>query len=455
MPMRILKFTDKRKKYNNPGRKLWDEEETDMKRRVLKKILTIALSAVLIGSMAGCGGEDATETSQIESAQETVTESESDIEASKTEESIVGGEHDTADAEESKEEQAAASHEPGEIYEDAVTLAKNMKLGWNLGNTLDAEGGNGLDTEISWGQPRTTHELISYVRDCGFTTIRIPTTWHKHIKDGVIDEAWMDRVQEVVDWSLEEGFYVILNSHHDCDQYYPSKSHLAESKEYIKNVWTQVAERFKDYDEHLIFESMNEPRLKGTDIEWWFSNDDAKGIESIECIVELNQVFVDTVRNGGSKNETRFLMVPSAIGSPDNALNDHFSMPEDTISDHLILEVHAYTPYDFAMNKNGYDTWRSDKASELNFMGRLKGTFINNGYGVVIDEFGATNKDNLNARCAWARDYCGRASSMGISCVLWDNGGTGVGEENFGMIDRKNLSVYYPELLEAMLQQYK
>lgn len=423
-----------------------------MKKLLSKKICAVAVSLALATAFGGCGSEapSAQEPAQeVEQVEVTPTENQAKEETTPVEETVV--------EEEVVEEIVLppVSHEPGEIAEDAVTFAKNMKLGWNLGNTLDAEGGSGLNTETSWGQPKTTKELISFVRDAGFTTIRIPTTWHQHIKDGVIDEEWMDRVQEVVDWSLGEGLYVILNSHHDCDQYYPTRDHMDKSKEFISTVWTQVAERFKDYDEHLVFESMNEPRLKGTDIEWWFDASNERGIEAIECIVELNQLFVDIVRNSGGNNENRFLMVPSAMGAPDNAMNSHFSMPKDTVENRLILEVHAYTPYDFAMNKNGYDTWRSDKASELNFMGKLKATFIDKGYGVVIDEFGATNKDNLLARCAWARDYCSRASMFGIACVLWDNGGTGVGEENFGMIDRKNLTIYYPELLQAMLQQFE
>lgn len=338
----------------------------------------------------------------------------------------------------------------------AVELTKEMKLGWNLGNTLDATDGSGLSSETSWSQPKTTKKLISYVKEAGFTTIRIPVSWGNHMTDGKIDEKWMNRVQEIVDWALEEDLYVIINSHHDNPYYYPSDENLENAKKYLTDVWTQVSSRFKDYDDHLIFEAMNEPRFANTEIEWWFSDTDSKGINCIENINVLNQVFVDTVRSSGGQNKYRFLMVPSAIAAPQNATNAHFVMPTDTVSNKLILSVHAYTPYDFTMNDFGYDVWSlGSKSYEFNFMRDLKREFIDQGYGVVIGEFGATNKDNLESRVLWAKEYVGTASSLGIPCVLWDNGGTDVGNENFGMIDRKNLKIYYPELLDEMLNAYK
>ena len=340
----------------------------------------------------------------------------------------------------------------------SVDYAKQLKLGWNLGNTLDALGNSGLETETAWGQPKTTKEMIKYVKDAGFTSIRVPVSWGQHTdKDFHIDKAWMGRVTEVVDYAYDAGLYVIINSHHDNDKkyYYPDDKNYENSEKYIETIWSQVADNFKDYDQHLIFESMNEPRLSGTSKEWWFQPNDAEGVASIKNISKLNQVFVDTVRKSGGNNDKRYLMVPSNAASPSNALNDAFTMPTDS-DEHIILSVHAYTPYDFAMNYGGgYKDWSETKGKDLSFMDDLNKKFILNGYGVVIGEFGATNKNNLDARVAWAKQYTEKAASYGIPCFLWDNGGTDSGDENFGMINRSARSVYFPEILDTMKASYE
>lgn len=344
------------------------------------------------------------------------------------------------------------------IADNAVDFAANMKLGWNLGNTLDANGGqkNSLTSETSWGQPLTTKEMIEFVKASGFTTIRIPVSWANHTDEEFnIDAEWMARVKEIVDWSLDAGLYVILNSHHDNDVYYPTAENSDRAVKYLATIWTQIAEEFKDYDERLVFQAMNEPRLAGTPIEWWFQQNDAKGIAAIKQINVLNQIFVTTIRDNKSEcNQKRYLMVGSYAASPDFALNSAFVVPDDP-SNRLMISIHAYTPYDFAMNANGYKNWDGTHVGDLGFIQRLNNTFVQKGYGVVIDEFGATNKGNDADRIAWAKDYTGKAANFGISCVLWDNGGTNIGEENFGMIDRRNLKIFFPDLLDAYLSSYK
>ena len=340
--------------------------------------------------------------------------------------------------------------------DSAVEMAANMKLGWNLGNTLDAVGGEGLDSETSWGQPKVTKEQLSYIKDCGFTTVRIPVSWSNHVDaDNKIDAKWMARVKQIVDYACDSDLYVIINSHHDCERYYPTEDNFEEASKYLKDIWSQIADTFADYGNKLIYESMNEPRLKGTGKEWWFQASDKEGTAAIETIVKLNQVFVDTVReNGKGYNGTRYLMVPSYCASADFALHNSFVMPADKVDGKLIVSIHAYTPYDFTMNSKGYKEWDASRKNELGFMKKLDKKFTQNGYGVVIGEFGATNKGNINDRVAWAKDYSELAASLGIACVLWDNGGTQIGEENFGMINRKELKVYYPELLDALLSGY-
>ena len=121
----------------------------------------------------------------------------------------------------------------------------------------------------------------------------------------------------------------------------------------------------------------------------------------------------------------------------------------------MILSVHAYSPYDFAMNTNGYTEWTEERAPELSFLDDLYEKFVKNGYGVVIGEMGAINKDNYEDRIAWAKDYTEKASANKMSCFLWDNNGTKIGSENFAMIDRRNQKIYYPEMLQAMLANYQ
>lgn len=262
-----------------------------------------------------------------------------------------------------------------EIADNSVDFTKNLGLGWNLGNTLDATG-DGLSSETSWGQPKATKELIDFVKESGFTTIRIPISWSKHVDENYkIDDEWFDRVNEVVDYAIDDGFYVIINSHHDNDAYYPSSERYEESSKYLSTLWKQIAERFADYDEQLIFEGMNEPRLSETNKEWWFADNDEDGIDSIETISKLDQDFVDTVRAAGGFNETRYLMVTSNRADPWMALHASFTLPTDP-ADRLIVSVHAYSPYDFAMNGNGYSTWDGSKIGELSFMEKLNETYV-------------------------------------------------------------------------------
>lgn len=409
----------------------------------MKKITSVLCAVLMCASMlGGCGSSD----SSSSDSKATTTKAAEDASAND------GG--NGGGSEDGGEETPA---DKPVLADNSVDYAANMKLGWNLGNTLDAIGGSGLDSEVAWGQPYTTKELIQFVKDSGFDSIRIPVSWGQHTDDNYqIDGEWMARVKEIVQWAYDSGLYIILNSHHDNDFYYPTEEHYEKSEEYIKAIWAQIAEEFKDFDEQLIFESMNEPRLAGTNKEWWFNDSDPEGVESIQVISKLNQVFVDTVRATGGNNATRFLMVPSNAAAVQNALNSAFTLPNDTAENRIILSVHAYTPYDFAMNfSGGTAEWTRSGKSQLSFMDNLNEKFIQNGVGVVIGEFGATNKGNDEARVEWAKDYVGKAKDLGIACVLWDNGGIKVGDENFGMIDRTMLTIYFPQLLQTMVDAYK
>lgn len=342
---------------------------------------------------------------------------------------------------------------------EGLEFVKDMKLGWNLGNTMDAETktSDEYQGETAWGAPMTTEEMILAVKEAGFNTVRLPVTWHTHVdEDFNISEVWLNRVQEVVDFAYDNGMYVILNIHHDIVKkyYYPTYETLENTKKYSKAIWTQVSEKFKDYDEHLIFESINEPRLKGTDNEWWIDTSTDLGKEAIDCIMQVNQEFVDLVRASGGKNETRYLMTPSYCASPDYAVSDLFSLPDDPAG-RTMVSVHAYQPYNFAldanMNNNNFVADRMGKSLETLMKG-LYDKFTSKGIPVVIGEFGSRNKgDNLESRISHAGYYVAAAKAAGITCVWWDNNAfTGSGEL-FGLFDRKAMSWKYPDIVLALV----
>lgn len=343
---------------------------------------------------------------------------------------------------------------------EALRFTHSMGAGFNLGNTFDAtrDGfkGNDLTIETYWGNPKVNKEMITALKNAGFSTLRLPVSWHNHVNDDfIINKPWLDRVQEVVDYAYDQGMYIILNTHHDMHKKYcyPSSDYLDVSSRYIVSIWQQIAERFKDYDHRLIFEGMNEPRLKDTAHEWNFQGNCKECQDAAYCINHLNQLFVDTVRASGGNNADRYLMVPTYGAAPGNANLDAFRMPNDTIENHLIVSVHAYTPYAFALDKSGTRDFGISQTSEIIFfMNQLHKRFIANGIPVVIGEYGAVNKDgNLQARVDFTSFYVATATGRGIPCCWWDNGGfTGDGEL-FGLLNRRDYTYSDPEIVEAIM----
>lgn len=348
---------------------------------------------------------------------------------------------------------------------EAMAFVKDMKIGWNLGNTFDATNdynrGDDLKIESSWVGVKTTEEMIEAVHQAGFNTLRLPVSWHNHVDENfTINTPWLDRVQQVVDWAMARDMYVILNTHHDVypQYYYPDEKNYETSEKYITTIWAQLAERFQDYDQHLIFEGMNEPRPVGTSQEWWFNQDDPYCQEVAGCINKLNQAFVDTVRASGGKNADRYLMVTPYCASPEAALNtEWFKLPQDSAENKLIVSVHAYRPYDFALEMPGVDSYdpvkNAGQLSEIiSFMNSLYKTYVVNGIPVVLGEYGAMEKnDNLQDRATFYAYYVATASSRNIPCVVWDNHAFTSGER-FGLLDRKTLTWKYPVLVDAMMQ---
>ena len=364
---------------------------------------------------------------------------------------------------------------------DTEAILEDMGLGWNLGNSLDATGGSGLDTETSWSNPKTTQALIDKVKSLGFNTVRVPVSWGKHVSGSnyTIDSAWLARVKEVVDYCYKNDMYVILNIHHDTKSsasasgagYYPRSSSYSSSEKFVTSVWSQAAEYFKDYDYHLIFETLNEPRLIGSSYEWWFNkwSIPSEVKDAIGCINKLNQKAVDTIRATGSNNRSRLIMCPGYDASIDGATVSGFKLPTDISGNknRIAVSVHAYSPYNFAMNVGPGSTsaYTSSIKSELqDLFSTLKSTFRDKGIPVVIGEFGSTDKNNTAERVKWATDYTALAKKNNIPCVLWDNNafarynGSSIvlNSEYHGYINRKNNTVTSPakDVIEALMKPY-
>ncbi len=311
----------------------------------------------------------------------------------------------------------------------AWEITEEMKIGWNLGNTLDAKAsdakGNelasaGLETETSWGQPKASEELILAIKEKGFNTVRIPTTWFQHLdSEDNIDPEWMARVHEVVDYAYKNDMYVILNLHHEN---WVNRSDIGtaydEMKPRLVKLWTQIATEFKDYDQHLIFEGMNEPRAAGTPHEWWGPQDN-----EVETINKLDADFVNTIRSIDSPyKDTRLLMIPGYCAASDVSMISLIDVPDD---DYVAVSIHAYVPYNFTMNPGAdgfHETFTDSFSAELSgILDGIRQTFTNKDIPVVIGEFGTSNYDNTEARVKWATQYMTTTKKYGIPCVLWDN----------------------------------
>ncbi len=335
----------------------------------------------------------------------------------------------------------------------AFEITEEMQIGWNLGNTLDAYMSDakqqplesyGLEAETCWGNPKTTPELIAAVKAKGFNTIRVPVTWFQHVDKNngyKIDDAWMARVKEIVDYCYEQDMYVILNLHHE--EPYVNRSTLGADYEeltgYVSSLWKQIAETFKDYDQRLVFETMNEPRAKGTDHEWWGPTK-----EETDTINKINADALEVIRGtGNDNNDTRLVMMPGYCASSDTSMMSKIVVPDD---EYVAVSVHAYSPYNFTMNPDVKDhsTFTAAYATELtSILDGIRKTFGDKDIPVVLGEFSASNYNNTDARVEWAKAYISQTKEMGIPCVLWDNNvEKNNGGEAHGYINRSNLTWY-------------
>ena len=447
-----------------------------------RRLKALFISAALLAGLAGCGkesqstGNSDTAASSIETGNDTSASSETgsqDTEAADKTETTGSTEKETESNKFLPETTIPiVSVESKNIPDiEGMRYVQEMKTGVSLGNTFDAYNDTNLkdemDAETTWVSIKTSKSMIQAFHQAGFETIRIPVSWHNHIVDDdyTISEKWAARVQEVVDWAIEDGMHVILNIHHDnheeANGFYPDRAHMERSQKYIRRIWEQLSERYKDYDDKLIFESMNEPRLIGHQYEWWFpaGNEDVK--EAVECINELNQLFVDTVRASGGNNASRYLMCPGYDASPDGALHSSYVLPTDTAEmqgkGHIMVSVHAYTPYSFALDLNGTSYFSASKTSSTqdidSFMDKLYNKFVAKGIPVVIGEFGACDKKgNIQERVDYAAYYIAAAKARGMTALWWDNNAFSGNGECFGLLYRMGGYFVYQDIVDALMK---
>lgn len=332
---------------------------------------------------------------------------------------------------------------------ESIKFAQSLGRGWNLGNTFDAcekhsELKAGLETETMWGNPETTKELIAFVKKCGFDSIRIPVTWAQHLGDApdyTIDKAWLDRVNEVVDWVLQEDMKVIINVHHD-DAFWliTDEAHKEKSKEILTKIWAQLCEKFKDYDENLVFETMNEPRVEGAEDEW------NGNPESREIVNYLNFAALKTIRNSGGKNAERFVLIPTYAASGLKENVRALELPDDK---RVLVSVHYYfgTAHQSEFADNDHQWTDKEKRELYKTFKIIHDCYIKKGYGVVKSEFGWTDRAHIENLAVNTRFYVELAEKLGFSCMVWDNG------ESFGLINRNELKEEYPEYIKAITRK--
>lgn len=330
----------------------------------------------------------------------------------------------------------------------AGDIVDDMIIGWNLGNSLDSwiKGKTGLATETSWHNPVVTKKLIDTVKAAGFNTVRVPVTWYNHMdENNVIDPEWLARVEEVVNYVLDNDMYCILNVHHDTGTdgwLKASRTDVNKKKEKFETIWIQVADYFGDYGDRLLFEGFNE--ILNEENEW--VRPDA---EAVKVTNELNQIFVDTVRSSEKeKNKTRVLVVNTYCAGGNKEVTENFVVPTDTVSHKLIVGAHIYQPYYFTTeNSPDTTTWKDNKSGLDTYLKNMYTTFANKGIPVIISEFGAVDKNNKTERQTWLKYYVDLCERYGIKCIWWDNGGV------YKLFDRTTCKVLEPELIDIMVTE--
>lgn len=357
-------------------------------------------------------------------------------------------------------------------------IVEAMGPGWNLGNQLESVTDN-VPEETNWGNPVITEKLIQSVKAAGFKSIRIPVSYFAKIdddKDYTIDSKWLDRVQEVVNYCIKNDLYAVINIHGDGYNTIDGSwllcngKNQTEIKKKYKKVWKQIAERFKNYDEHLLFESMNE------EFDGSYSEPNKEYYQNIN---DYNQIFVDTVRKTGDNNTKRWLIIPGWNTNIDYTTGDYgFKLPTDQYRDksidkeeqRIMISVHYYSPWDFCGGENCVITQWGNEADDpsktsttcdetymKNQLNLMKTTFADKGYPVFIGEYGSIDKTSYDSeneyyRAYFARKLCQLSRKNGCIPMYWDNGYNGV--HGFGLFDRTTCEITQPVIIDAIMEGF-
>jgi aryl-phospho-beta-D-glucosidase BglC (GH1 family) len=340
----------------------------------------------------------------------------------------------------------------------AAQIADKIKLGLNIGNTLEAMGG-----ETSWGNPKITESFIKFVKQCGINAIRLPCSWNQYADQNTaeIKPSWLNRVKEVVQYCVDNDMYVILNIHWDGgwleENCIPSAQNSNNAKQ--KAFWEQIATKLRDFDEHLMFASANEPNVKDA--------------AQMGVLMSYHQTFINAVRSTGGKNAYRVLVVQGPNTDIETTNKLMTKMPADSVPNRLMAEIHYYTPWNFTgMQKdeswgNMFYYWGKDYHSITDpahnptwgeeetvneYMALMKSQFVVKGIPVVLGEYGCELRTNLQgdvltlhkaSRAYYIKYVTQQAKANGLLPFFWDVG---------GMLDRNNNTVLDQQALEALLQ---
>jgi aryl-phospho-beta-D-glucosidase BglC (GH1 family) len=351
----------------------------------------------------------------------------------------------------------------------AVQLAAKIQLGWNLGNSLEAIGG-----ETAWGNPKATKALIDLVKANGFNAIRIPVSYDQYLayaSTAQLKAEWLARVKEVVHYVVDNDMYVIVNIHWDggwlennCTE---AKKSATNAKQ--KAFWEQIATTLRGFDEHLIFASANEPKVANA--------------TEMAVLNSYHQTFIDAVRSTGGKNAYRTLVIQGPDTDIEKTNKLMLTLPTDKVADRMMMEIHYYTPYQFtlmdkdadwgkmfyywgASNRSTTDTERNPTWGEEADLDKLfksmKTQFVDKGIPVILGEFGAIRRSNLTgnnlalhlaSRAYYFQYVVKQAKANGIVPFYWDEGN--IGSNGFGIFNRNNTTVADHQALKGLLDGLK
>lgn len=358
----------------------------------------------------------------------------------------------------------------------AATLVEKMGFGFNIGNSMEVP-----NDPTAWGNPFPTKAVFDGIKTAGFSTVRIPCAWDTHAKDGIINSGWLDSVKTVVDLAINDGFYVILNIHHEEPNGWFQKNIGTTVNDGIntklQNYWTQIANKFKNYDEHLLFAGANEP---GPNVNNWTA-------AHVSTLMSYYKTFIDAVRATGGNNATRTLIIQGLNTDIDKSVANAPSttFPTDNVEGRLMFEVHYYDPYQYTLmpkeddwdagemiipqyfygadfisssepkRNAGYNAWAKQvdpdyytSAHAKAQFKKMKENYADKGYPVIVGEFGANVRTpdvpctslekHLKGRVLWHKDVAAAAKEYGLVPILWDMGNEADQYDNMAYIRRQS-----------------